>query len=161
MSSLNAALEELVDELGGPPLVVPPLLDFFALGLSYDLPEGAVLWEQGAPADSLGLLLIGRIAVGRVSEQGVSRELAVLRAPAVLGHVGLADGGPRSARCSALSPVRLIKVHRAHFLSTVERADLMGEALRGLVLALMAQQLSATSATVRKAMFQGDLKQRS
>jgi CRP/FNR family transcriptional regulator, cyclic AMP receptor protein len=160
MSSLSAALEDLVEELGGPPLVVLPLLDFFALGQSHDLAEGELLWEQGAPADSLALLLVGRIAVGRTSEQGVSRELAILRAPAVLGHVGLADGGPRSASCRAQSPVRLVKVSRALFLSTVEGADPMGEALRGLVLALMAQQLSATSATVRKAMFQGDLKQR-
>jgi hypothetical protein len=66
------------------------------------LPAGAVLTEQGAPADEIYLLLDGVVAV-----EVDGRRLAEVGPGAVLGERAVLEGGRRTATVTATTPVRV------------------------------------------------------
>ncbi len=65
-------------------------------------PDGHLVIEEDRKADTIYVLLEGRIAVTRGSSQ---RELAVIHPVSLFGIIALADDGPRSASCRAAGPV--------------------------------------------------------
>jgi NTE family protein len=74
-----------------------------------ELPGGEVLFEQGAPADSMYLLLNGRLRVFAESEQG--RVLVGEVVPGeTVGEMALLAGGTRSATVVAARDCRLVRI---------------------------------------------------
>ncbi|MFT3820185.1 MAG: cyclic nucleotide-binding domain-containing protein [Rubrivivax sp.] len=75
--------------------------------LSY--PKGATLLREGDGSDSAEMLLLldGEVSVDAgVDAPAGAVPIAALGPGSVLGEVALLDGRPRSAQCTALSPVR-------------------------------------------------------
>jgi CRP-like cAMP-binding protein len=82
------------------------------------LPAGALLTEQGAPADDLYLLLDGLIGV---SVDG--KDLGELGPGAVIGERAILEGGRRTATVRAVTPC-LIAVAGKHQIDTGSLARL-------------------------------------
>lgn len=99
-------------------------------------PPGHVLCEEGAVGQELYFVLDGAITVLRGG-----RELVTISAPALLGHMSVIDGTPRSARCvvaaSAYIGTLSLDDHR-YFLDDV---GVSGTAYRRLLLSSLNQQL--------------------
>jgi CRP-like cAMP-binding protein len=72
-----------------------------------DLPEGAVLVEQGTRPEALFLLLEGRVAVETSVDDGTRRELARLEPGALVGEMSFVSDDPACATARALTPCRL------------------------------------------------------
>ena len=84
--------------------------------------KGATLLREGDGRDSeLLLLLDGEVSVdaGTDSASG-SVQIASLGPGSLLGEVAMLDGGPRSAHCTALSPVRAAGLARKSFQTMLD-----------------------------------------
>lgn len=101
------------------------------------LAPGDVLMAEGQLADALHVLLDGEVAVSLGG-----RELTRLRAPVVLGELGVLAGLPRSATVTALAPGRQLVLAERELWSFVDGPSDAGAALRRLLLAAMADVLA-------------------
>jgi selenocysteine lyase/cysteine desulfurase/CRP-like cAMP-binding protein len=109
---------------GGPALDELPLLRTLAAFRGFDeqeletlvrsartwrLDRGAVLFAEGATADSAFVVLRGAVEVTR--ERGDRRlRLATVGPGRMLGELSLVDGGPRTATCTALEPTVVLEL---------------------------------------------------
>lgn len=75
-------------------------------GTECDFPAGQVLIEANTPATGLFVLLDGRVLV-HARDGDVE-----LGAGAMLGERGVVEGGTRTARVTALTPVRCLSIAR-------------------------------------------------
>jgi CRP-like cAMP-binding protein len=80
-----------------------------------ELAAGETLWEQGAPGDTMGIVLAGEVTV----EQGGNVEGSVGPGGWV-GEVALLHDVPRTATVRAITPVILCEVRRADVLEALE-----------------------------------------
>lgn len=72
------------------------------------LPGGAQLFEQGAAADGMYLLVVGRLRATRQLEQGIERELGDIVPGETIGETGLIAQAPRNARVVAIRDSELL-----------------------------------------------------
>ncbi|HXF03800.1 MAG TPA: cyclic nucleotide-binding domain-containing protein [Blastocatellia bacterium] len=100
--------------------------------VSYD--PGEVICRQGEPADSFYLIRLGFV---RVSQQHPGGEivLAYLSRGQYFGEIGLLSGGVRTATCTALDHVEVVRLRKDDFVALIERfpairAQLEAEAQR-------------------------------
>jgi cytochrome P450/CRP-like cAMP-binding protein len=90
------------------------------------LEAGEVLFEEGADADDLYVVMSGGVVVERDLAAG-TRELARLGPGACVGEIGLLHGVPRTARVRAVDGgAVLLAVSRQAFLALVADKDLTG-----------------------------------
>lgn len=78
-------------------------------------PTGATLYREGdqRDLDEVLLLLEGEVTVDAGTDKASGGVTIVSLGPgSLLGEVALLDGGPRSAQCTALSPVRAAGLSR-------------------------------------------------
>lgn len=102
---------ELLHDLG------PEVLEQLARRVEHrSWSSGALVVQQGAPGDSLVVLVSGRVTVYREAADGSRAALAHLRAPTTLGEVTLFDGAPRSASVQAVEPCEGLELGRAALL---------------------------------------------
>ena len=77
---------------------------------------GDVIFNQNEPADALYLVRMGHVKVVETFADGGSTTLAYLSRGEVFGEIGLVSGdNVRTATCSALDHVELVRVARADF----------------------------------------------
>lgn len=126
-------------------------------GVVVHVGPGGALCTEGEPGDSLFLLVAGEVRAQRRDPNGRMRELAVLRAPSLLGHVAIIDHSPRSASCVALGPVTVVGLDRRAVQRLLSEATDRGAALRRLLLSSLTRQLSAGNERLRELMREGDL----
>ena len=91
------------------------LVEFFQAETEFfTVPAGELIFRQGAPADSMYVLLDGRaqISVGE-------RVVEVAEAGALLGELALIDHSPRAASVLAASACRLLPIDETRFLQLV------------------------------------------
>jgi NTE family protein len=79
------------------------------------LPGGTTLFEQGEASDALYVLLYGRLAAIRSSDDGVKRSLGCVAPGECVGEIGLITQSPRSASISALRDSELLRLPRVAF----------------------------------------------
>jgi len=125
------------------------LAEALSAGKPRRLEDGVVLCREGEPSDILYVLLRGDVRVTRNDSEGTPRELAILSAPALIGHMGLVDGSARSATCTARGDTGLLALDAPTFRATLGRPDGAGAALRHLILASLIHQLSTANDKVR------------
>lgn len=115
---------------------------------------GEVICIEGAPTRDVYFLLEGQVQVRMRDYLGVEQELAVLHGPSMFGHMGMVDGSPRSATCTAHTDAR-VAVMGAELYSSLE-ADIGpgGDMFRRLLLTAMSQQLTAGNVALRR-LFEG------
>jgi CRP-like cAMP-binding protein len=91
------------------------LADFFrAEPDSFTVPAGELIFREGAPADSMYVLIEGR---AEISIAGQVVEVA--DAGALLGELALIDHSPRAATVVATTPCKLLPIDEARFHSLI------------------------------------------
>lgn len=125
------------------------LQDLLARGSSFRLVEGEELCTEGDRGNTLFVLLVGRIRVLRRDPHGQPRELAILEAPALIGHMSLIDGSPRSATCVAGGLVRGVELDRMAYQDLLWSSEPEGTALRRILLSSLSRQLTSGNARLR------------
>ena len=84
--------------------------------------EGAVVVEEGAPGDSLHIIVRGKIEVLKRDREGRQRRLAVLDDGDFFGEIALLHGVPRTATVRTRTPCLMLALERDEFLSLLETA---------------------------------------
>ncbi len=91
-------------------------------GQSRVFPMGSLLMRQGEPADTLYVILSGRVRVDRSHPDLVLPvPLAELGPGEVVGEMGLLDGEPRSATVTAIEDTETLELDAADLAYTVLR----------------------------------------
>ncbi len=85
-----------------------------------DLAEGAMLWREGDPGDSVVLLLDGLLDIVNEPVEGEEVVLRTVEAVAVVGEIA-ADGLGRSAAVRARTRSRVLRVSSARFKEILHR----------------------------------------
>jgi NTE family protein len=85
------------------------------------LPGGAVLFQEGDPADALYMLVSGALGVSIQGTHGEQRRVARIFPPETIGEMALISNAPRSASVTALRDSVLLKLTREAFERLVER----------------------------------------
>jgi diguanylate cyclase (GGDEF)-like protein len=97
------------------------------LGAEEDLAQGALLFREGDPGDSVVLLLDGELEIFKEPSEGEEVTLRVVHAGATVGEMA-ADGGRRSANVRARTPCRLVRVPAHAFRALLRsRPDILEE----------------------------------
>lgn len=86
------------------------LLNLANIAEQVTFPEQTVIFEEGAEADSLYLVLTGQV---RVSRGG--RQIAILGQRECFGEMAILDHSPRSATVTALDRVSALRIERDSF----------------------------------------------
>jgi len=109
-----------------------------AAGAVSDFPAAAVLMREGAPSESLLVILDGEVQVLKEGLSGRDHELATVGRGTVLGEVGLLESVPRTATAKALQPSRCFVLERAAFTDLLSA----GEPAAQVVLLAVARALA-------------------
>jgi CRP-like cAMP-binding protein len=121
--------------------------DLGALGIVHRFPRGGILIFQDEPDDRVMLVLLGRVKVGRVAQDGRELMLEIRDPGDLLGELAFIDGGPRVATVTALEPVEALVMPagalRAHMETTPRIAVVLLE--------LITRRLRESSMTRSKA----------
>ena len=72
--------------------------------------SGQLVFEEGAPGDSIFVIARGEVEVVQKQPSGSSRTLASLSAPAFFGEMSLIDKENRSATARAMSDIDLLQL---------------------------------------------------
>lgn len=111
--------------------------------------KGQTLFHQGAAADSLHLVVAGRVAVRLVTETGDLVTVSIVVPGDVLGELALlSPGGRRSATAIALEPVETRMVSRSTFERLRTRPD-----VSDLVVALLADRVRTLDERLAEALY--------
>lgn len=111
--------------------------------------EREILCREGDASGCMWVLLQGSVQVIKRDYHGQPHPLAVVRAPGVLGHMGLVKGNPRSATCTAKTGLRVAVVDRARFEALMVQLSPAADAFRRLLISGMSSQLSAGNLALR------------
>jgi len=122
-----------------------------------DVRRGTRVFEEGAPAEGLFVVIAGRVRLVRVSASGREQVLHSEGPGATLGEVPLLDGGGYVATAVATEPARLLYLPRDAVLETCRRHP---EVALGIIRVLarrvrtfagLVEQLSLKTLTARTA----------
>ncbi len=78
--------------------------------------QGAVIFRQGEPGDSLHAIVEGAVRIDVVAPGGNETTMAILRPGECFGEFAILDGRPRSANAIATQPTKTLVVTRAEFV---------------------------------------------
>jgi CRP-like cAMP-binding protein/Fe-S-cluster-containing dehydrogenase component/ferredoxin len=94
--------------------------------------KGDVICQQGDMADSFYLIRLGFVKVSE-PHPGGELVLAYLGRGGYFGEIGLLGGGIRTATCTALDHVELVRIHAPEFRRMVERFPEVRRSLESMV----------------------------
>ncbi|MCB9778803.1 MAG: cyclic nucleotide-binding domain-containing protein [Alphaproteobacteria bacterium] len=116
-------------------------------------PASTILLREGdASDDRLWLLLDGQVDVAAHRPDGGFAVAYRLSAPSVLGELGLLDGGPRSATCTAATAVTLGVLTRDQLDTLETQQPRAREALEHLLARVMVRRLRGLQAVLEDAL---------
>ncbi|HEY4025509.1 MAG TPA: Crp/Fnr family transcriptional regulator [Candidatus Dormibacteraeota bacterium] len=111
---------------------------------------GEVVFQEGDPADSLHLVLRGRLAVTVTSPDGREMTFAIVGEDEVLGELALlAVDTHRSATVRALEPTETLAIHRRDFDHLRQRHRAISE----LLVDILAARVLMLSAQIEEALY--------
>jgi len=125
-----------------------------ALGAMEEHPIGTVLFEEGAPATGLHLLLEGVVEVGASLAEGDPVPLGRLAPGEVLGEMGLIENAPRSGRAVAATRVRTLALDREAYRTLAQTGDPLACWLLDVIARGLARRVSSMTARVAYARLQ-------
>jgi len=105
------------------------------------LSDGETILTEGEPGGDLYFLMEGEVTVLKRDTDGQDRELVVMSAPTMFGHMSLVDGSSRSASCRARGRVTVAKMTRALYQDLLAKPHPIGTTFRRLMLATLTRQL--------------------
>ena len=106
--------------------------------------------ERDASAD-MWFLSSGTVSVVKRDYSGVEQELARIEAPALLGHMAVVTGNPRSATCKVVVPASVRVVTRERFVALLDDLSPQGDVFRRMLISSMSGQLHAGNLAIRHA----------
>jgi CRP/FNR family transcriptional regulator, cyclic AMP receptor protein len=107
--------------------------------------RGQVVFTAGDPGENVMVVISGRVKVAVRSADGGELTLTMLGPGTMLGEIGVADGGPRSADCEALEESRLLLIPREMILDLCQRVPAVSLALVHSVAATLRRLTEAAS----------------
>jgi CRP/FNR family transcriptional regulator, cyclic AMP receptor protein len=111
---------------------------------------GEVVFQEGDPADSLHVVLRGRLAVMVTSPDGREMTFAIVGEDQVLGELALlAVDNHRAATVRALEPTETLVIHRRDFDHLRQRHRAMSE----LLIHILSERVLILSAQVEEALY--------
>jgi CRP-like cAMP-binding protein len=151
--TLHAACSALLEREGLDPAHAARLCRMLARAEDRQLDAGEVLFVEGEPGETAAILVEGSVRVTSLDARGAPRELAILKAPMMLGHVTMVDTATRSATVKTLGPVRCISISRATYETWVNTDGLDGDLFRDLILGCMFRQLARSTEDLSRLTF--------
>lgn len=115
------------------------------------LNSGHRLCTERDPSADMWILTAGTVNVAKRDYAGKEQQLARIQAPALLGHMALVTGNPRSATCNVVVPASVRVVTRERFVALLEDLSPQGDAFRRLLISSMSGQLHAGNVAIRQA----------
>jgi CRP-like cAMP-binding protein len=91
------------------------LQEIAALAQTRSVPTDTTIFHEGDPADSIFLVVGGRVKVVTTSSDGKEFILSVLGSGQVFGEMGLLEAAPRSASVVSITEVELLIIKREDF----------------------------------------------
>jgi CRP-like cAMP-binding protein len=91
------------------------LQEIAALAQTRSAPTDTTIFHEGDPADSIFLVVGGRVKVVTTSSDGKEFILSVLGSGQVFGEMGLLEAAPRSASVVSITEVELLIINRDDF----------------------------------------------
>jgi len=113
------------------------------------LNPGALLCREDDAGAEIYFLLRGTVEVLKRDSKGIDRALGTIGAPAILGHMALADRSPRSATCKVTDDAVIAALSTEEYTRVYSDAGPEGRTLRRLLLASMADQLASGNEQLR------------
>jgi CRP/FNR family cyclic AMP-dependent transcriptional regulator len=111
---------------------------------------GATLFREGESSAYLLLVLEGEVEIDTGDRPaGESVEISVLGPGSVIGEMALIDGSPRSANCTALSPVRAAGLSRRALELLLERQPAAAAKFTLGLAQIVAERLRALSQQIQ------------
>ena len=123
--------------------------DLLERGTAFRQPGGTVLYREGERADALFFLLEGRLQITVADSRGEQRELALIEAPAIVGHVSMVDQAARNATCGVLQQASLVAMDASTYRAIMDQPLAAGTALRRILLSSLVQQQTAGNDRLR------------
>lgn len=121
-----------------------------ALIVYLDVPEGAVILEQHALGDALYVLARGEVRVTRDAnldgQHDAAEEIGRLREGELFGEMSLIDDVLTSARVTAVSPCRLLKLPRDRFTALLSSDDKLAVKIYRSFCSTLSDRLRRTTA---------------
>jgi CRP-like cAMP-binding protein len=105
------------------------------------VPRGEVLCREDDPGTRLFVLLEGTISVVKRDVAGTDRPVGEVRAPTLLGQMGIIDRARRTATCIAATDAVIAGMDQGTFQDLVRQTSPRGAALRRLLLSSLTRQL--------------------
>ena len=105
------------------------------------VPRGEVLCREGDPGTRLFVLLDGTISIVKRDVAGTDRPVGEVRAPTLLGQMGIIDRARRTATCIAATDAVVAAMDQGTFQELVRQTSPRGAALRRLLLSSLTRQL--------------------
>ena len=96
--------------------------------------DGRLLCEEGKTGNSLYFLIEGQVRVTKDGTDEYCQTLATLQAPAILGHVSLIDGSPRSASCVVYGSARVVRLEKSIYDELLGEKSIAGTTLRRMLI---------------------------
>ena len=107
--------------------------------------RGQVVCTTGDPADSLIVVVSGRVKVVVRSADGGELTLTIIQPGGTLGELSIADGGPRSADAETLEETQLLLVPREAIRDVCARVPAAAQALTDSIAANLRRLTEAVS----------------
>jgi len=107
--------------------------------------RGQVVCTTGDPADSLIVVVSGRVKVVVRSADGGELTLTIIQPGGTLGELSIADGGPRSADAETLEESQLLLVPREAIRDVCARVPAAAQALTDSIAANLRRLTEAVS----------------
>ena len=97
--------------------------------------RGQVIFTRNDPSDTVIVVVSGRVKVVVRSADGGELTLTLIQPGGMLGEIGVADGGPRSADAETLDDCQLLLIPREMIEDVCARVPAAARALAGSVAA--------------------------
>ncbi len=116
---------------------------------SVEYARGSTIFNESEPGESLYIVLAGKVKIGRKAADGRENMLAVMGPSDQFGELSLFDPGPRTATATALTDVRLARMHKTALRPWISEHPEIAEQL----LRVLARRLRRTNNIVADLIF--------
>jgi CRP-like cAMP-binding protein len=107
--------------------------------------RGQVVFMQGDPADTVIVVISGRVKLMVRSADGGELTLTIIQSGGVFGELSVADGGPRSADAETLDECQLLLIPREAIRDLCGREPSAAQAVLCLIAATLRRLTEAVS----------------
>ena len=137
----HSVARRLLHQEGLPVNGIGPLAELLRTAETRPVQPGTGLMSEGEPAEELLVVARGAVRVHLRDMHGNFSEVAILRAPILLGHIAIIDNGLRSATCELATAGLVLALERDRVEAVFTGTSRGAEVMRDLMLAGMFRKL--------------------